>query len=191
MGNSMFPLRHLARRKRNRGIAAMEFGLLAPVFVIVLAGVVDLGGAYVSQSMLNSVVSSAANYALINASSVGSTNGATLASNVAAIMANSNGTAWADATVSVNDGPSVAITSGTTSSSGTAGNADSCYCPSGNPSSWTWGSAVACGTACASGGVKAGKFVVITANYSFTPLISGYGFIPSGKLQASAAVQTQ
>jgi Flp pilus assembly protein TadG len=169
-------LRRIASRRERRGVAALEFGLMTPVFLIALAGVVDIGTAFVSQSMLDSVVSSAANYALVNATKVNSTDGTALARNVATIIANSNSSAWADAVVSVNNGPTATATSGTVTTSGAAAGADSCYCPTGSPTNWSWGSAVACGTACTGAGL-AGKFVRITATYTFTPLFSGYGII--------------
>jgi len=180
----------IALRRCARGAAALEFGLLVPIFMLILAGGVDIGNAVLGNMLTNAAVSAGSNYALVNAGNVSSSAGATLASNIATIVANSNGTGWANSSVTINNGPTASVTSGTLSNGGTAANADSCYCPTGTASSPTWGTAVACGNSCTGGGL-AGKFVVVTATYSYTPLIGGYSFAPSGNITAAMMAQTQ
>jgi hypothetical protein len=92
--------------------------------------------------------------------------------------------------VVVNNGPSAETNAGVASSSGTAANADSCYCPSIVSSSLTWGSSAVCGSACASGGL-AGKFITITANRNYSPLFSSYGIVNSGSVTVKVTVQVQ
>jgi len=179
-----------ARRGGRRGIAALEFGLLAPVFMISLAGMVDIGNAVVANFVLDASVNAASSFALVNATKANSTNGQTLATNIAAIAANAKKSGWANSSVTVNAGPAATMTAGVAASSGTAAAADSCYCPTGSASSITWGGAVSCGSTCASGSI-AGKFVVITASHQYTPLFSQYGFVPNGTLRAAALVQVQ
>lgn len=171
-------------------MAAVEFGLLAPVFVILFAGVIDIGSALYTQVRLEAAIAAGTNYALVHMGNVSSANGASLASSIATVVTTSNGGSAADGTVVVNNGPTVTVTAGARASSGTAANADSCYCPTGSPASWTWGSAVVCGNACTGGG-RAGKFVAVTASYSYTALFSSYGFVPNGTITAGAMVQTQ
>ena len=173
----------------NKGVAAVEFAILAPVFGLVFAGMADLGGVLYTQFRLNAAVSAGANYALINASSVSSTSGATLSSTVAAVVENNAGTNWANDTVVVNNGPSTTITSGASSSGGTASNADSCYCPT-LSTTVAWGVAATCGSACAGGGL-AGKFVTISASRTYTPLFSSYGIVQNGAITVTTAVETQ
>lgn len=177
----------------NRCIAILEFALLAPVFVVTLAGVVDVGNAIYTRSRLEAALAVGANYAQVNLTQVSSSGGAALASDVASLVATSDGNPALDVTVVVNHGPTVTITGGVTApTTGTAASADSCYCPTGSPSSWTWGSAVTCGNACGGTGTPtAGKFVTITASYHFTPLFIGYAFVTNGTMSAGAAVQTQ
>jgi Flp pilus assembly protein TadG len=179
-----------ALRRPVRGAAALEFGLLVPIFMIILAGGVDLGNAVLGGMLTNAAVSAGSNFAMVNATNVSSTAGATLASNIATIVANSNGTGWANSSVTVNNGPTASMTSGVLSTGGTPANADSCYCPTGTATSPTWGTAVACGNSCVGGGL-AGKFVVVSATYSYTPLIKGYSFAPSGNITAAMIAQTQ
>jgi len=180
----------IKKRMDQKGIAAVEFAFIVPVFLVLLMGAVDVGQMLLAYYRLDQAVAAGAQYAMLNASSVNSTSGATLASSIATVVANANGTASANNTVVVNNGPAVTITNGTPSSSGTASNADNCYCPSGSPPSWTWGSASACSSSC-SGGDQSGKYVTVTANVAYTPILKIYGFLNNGTLTQSAAVRTQ
>ena len=175
------------------GVAAVEFALVTPIFCLLLAGIVDLGGALYTKFKLDAAVTAGANFAQINAGNVSSTNGQTLANNIATIVETSQGSGWADDGVIVNNGPSTSVTSGgTPATSGTAANADVCYCPTGTPGAFTWGSSVTCGSPCP--GVNtgyAGKFVTITASHQYAPIFSTYGIVQNDTISASAAVQVQ
>lgn len=171
-----------------RGAAALEFGLLSPVFIAILAAIVDIGSALTGSLFVNSAVAAGSNFGLVNAANVTSANGATLANNIAAIVANNNNAATSN--VVVNNGPTASVTLGTPASGGTAANANSCYCPTGTATSLTWGSAIACGNSCTGGGT-AGKFILVSARYSFTPLFGGLSFVPAGNITAASVVQTQ
>ncbi|MGH6972065.1 MAG: hypothetical protein ACREEQ_10690, partial [Caulobacteraceae bacterium] len=151
---------------------------------------VDLGGALYTKFKLDSAVTAGANFAQVNASNVSSTGGQALASNIATIVETSEGAGWADDGVVVNDGPTANVTGGTPASGGTASNADLCYCPTGAPGAFTWGSAVTCGSACPTTGY-AGKFVTITASRQYSPIFSSYGIVQNSQISASAAVQVQ
>lgn len=172
------------------GVASVEFALFLPLFCMLLAGVVDLGGALYTKFKLDSAVTAGANYAQVNAANVGATNGQTLANNIATVVESSEGSTWANDTVVVNNGPATSVSSGSSSTSGTASNADACYCPTGTASSVTWGSSATCGSSCAGGGY-AGKFVVITASQTYTPLFASYGFVNNNTISASSMVQVQ
>jgi Flp pilus assembly protein TadG len=176
--------------RTRRSIAALEFGLLAPLYMIGMAATVDIGNAITANVIVAASVQSASNYALVNASQVNSTSGATLASNLATVAANAFATNWANSTATVNNGPSTSITGGSASSSGTPANANLCYCPTGTYASITWGASVTCGNACTGGGI-AGKFVAVTATYSWTPLFTSYSFVPSGNVTSGTVVQVQ
>jgi Flp pilus assembly protein TadG len=180
-------LRRLGRDRR--GASAVEFALIGPVFCLVFAGAVDIGGALFTKMKLDAAVAAGVNYAQVNAASVGAANGATLASNIATVVATSQGAGWADDTVVVNHGPQTSVSGGAASSSGAASDADQCYCPTGTTSSLDWGAAQTCGAACPSGGY-AGKFVTIAASRSYTPIFSTYGLVQN-PMSVSAAVQVQ
>jgi len=171
----------------DRGIAAIEFAIIAPLFCLLFVAAIDIGSAVYTRFKLDAAVSAGANYALINAANVSSTNGATLGSNIAAIVENR---------IVVNNGPTVTVsggtstTPGTQTTGGTNAPADSCYCPTGTTTSFTWGAAQTCGSAC-SGGGRAGKFVTVVATRTYNPIFSNYGLIANDTITASATVETQ
>lgn len=183
-------VRGVRPRRDVRGAAAVEFALVGPIFCFLLAGAVDFGGALYTQLKLDAAVAAGANYAQVNAANVSAANGAALASNIANIVTTSEGTAYANGTVVVNNGPSVTIGGAGGGLGGTDANANACYCPTGAGQSFAWGSSSACGAVCANGGI-AGKFVTITVTRAYHPIFSNYGLIANDSISASAAVETQ
>jgi Flp pilus assembly protein TadG len=178
------------RRAGRRGVAAVEFGIAMPVFALVLVGLVDLGRVVLLRLRLETDVAACVNYAVVNSSMVNSGSGAALAASLGQVMGGNLGGTLTSGVAIVNDGPSVTITNGTAATSGIAGNADYCYCPSGTSSPWTWGSAVPCGSTCGSG-TLAGKFVTITETVTYTPIFATYHMVPNNQVSASAIVQVQ
>jgi Flp pilus assembly protein TadG len=172
------------------GVAAVEFAIFAIVFLLLLAGTIDVGNVLFTEFELDSAVAAGAQAVAVNTAQVNSTQGASLATSIATTVANANGTGWANVTVVVNNGPSVTISNGSPSSGGTASNADSYYCLTGTPGSWSWGGAVTAGTTC-SGNIQAGQFVTITAQRAVSSFFPKFGFIPSGPIVQAAVVETQ
>ena len=172
-----------------KGVASVEFALYSIVFLILLAGTVDIGNLIFSEFQLDATVAAGAQYAVVNANNVNSTSGATLASSISAVVNNGHvsGDGWSN-TVVVNNGPTTATSAGSPTSSGTASNADNCYCPTGSPGSWTWGSTVTCGAGC-SGSGTAGKFVSITASRTYARFFPSWSFFSGNTLTRSAMVQ--
>jgi Flp pilus assembly protein TadG len=181
-------LRSLFRRRD--GTAAVEMALISPMLMLLLAGIIDFGRAYREEIELSSAVAAASQYALLNVANINSTSGAGLAATLSGIVANTNGAAWAGATVTVNNGATNAIAGGTATTGGTAANADSCWCPTGTSAAWNFASAATCGSACA-GGTLAGKFVTIAGTRQFTAIFTAYGLIGNITLHQSTIVQAQ
>lgn len=173
------------------GASAVEFSLILPVFCLLMVGTIDVGGVLYSKFRLDSAVSAGANYALVNAAHVGSTSGSALASSIASVL---NSTTSAGATTSgsvlVNNGPRATLTGGVITTSGTASNADSCYCPTGSVANLVWGSSQTCGSSCSGGGL-AGKFVVIMTSKPHTASFSNYGLVQGGTVSSAMLVQAQ
>ena len=173
-----------------RGASAVEFALIAPVFCLLLVGAIDLGGMLWTKLNLDGAVTSAANYTVNNASSVGSTGGAGLATDLASLVASGHAANWANAVIVVNNGPTATLTAGTVTTSGTASNANNSYCPTKSGSTVTWGAAMTSGATCPGGG-RAGRFVTILATRTYKPVFASYGFVGNGVIAASAVVQAQ
>ena len=179
--------RHFARD--TAGVSAVEFALVAPVFLLMTAGLIDLGSMLFTRFQLNSALSAGANYALINGADLSATTAGSLAANTAAVLAGttSSGTS---VSVKINNGYTATMTGGTLSTSGATSEADKCYCPTKSGSVVAWGSAATCGSACANGSL-AGKFVTFTASRPHTPMFSGYGFAEAGNIRVVSMAQTQ
>ncbi|MGH7085336.1 MAG: hypothetical protein ACREFN_10150, partial [Acetobacteraceae bacterium] len=163
----------------------------ATALLTLVAGTIDLGTLIYTEARIDAAVAAGAEYAAVNAASVNSTSGATLADSIATLVANANGSNWAESGVCVNNGPSATVSGTAPPCSGSAASADDSYCPSGAPPNWSWGSSLTPGSACGGSGGIAGKFVAITASRNFTPVFPAFGFVPSGTISQSALVETQ
>ena len=157
----------------NAGVAAVEFGIFATVFLTIFAGTIGIGLMLYTDFQLDNSVNAGAQYALNNTAMVGSSP-STLSTNISSIVNNLNGTGWATSAINVNN----------------SNDSTHCYCPSGSPGNWSWGSAVSCGSTCGGGGVG-GQFVTITANRSISALFPTFGFVPNGTISRSVLVETQ
>lgn len=163
----------ILKAEETAGVAAIEFAIFATVFLIVLAGTVDVGMSIYTASKLDAAVTAGAQYAENNAVTV-SSNPSGLSSDISTVVNTANGTGWATSTINVNN----------------SNDATGCYCPTGAPPNWSWGTPKACGSSCSGGGV-AGQFVTITASRSISPLFPAFGFVQTGQISRSALVETQ
>ena len=184
-GLSLLIRRWRAFRRDSRGVAAIEFAIVVPILSLIMVAMIDFGLVLYVRFGLNENVSASANYAIVRAADVTSSSGATLASNLVTIVPTG-----VNMTVVVNNGPTVTRTNGVSSSSGTASNANSCYCPTVSGSTVSWGSSVTCGSTCGGGGLG-GKFVAITASVSHSPLFGSYGLVQNGTVSTFSIVQVQ
>jgi Flp pilus assembly protein TadG len=166
-------LLQLLRPQEDAGVAAIEFAIYALAFLMIVAATVDIALLMFTGAQLDAAVSAGAEYAVNNAALVTS-NPSGLNTNIANIVNNVIGTSWATSTVNVNN----------------SNDSTHCYCPSGTPGNWTWGSTVTCGSACAGGGIG-GQFVTITASRAVSPLFPTFGFVANGTLTRNALVETQ
>jgi Flp pilus assembly protein TadG len=140
-------------RRGGRAVAAVEFALIAPVLMVILAGASDLGFREWSRSCLANAVAQGAYYAFRTGPNVSTTTVNTLVTNASTL-----------AGVTVNTIAAVA-----------------CYCPTGTPA--VLGSPVTpCTRACPAdvtlpAGILPGKYLVITATYQLTPIIPFYSIL--------------
>src|ERR1700733_3277594 len=113
----------------NTGAAALEFANLAPVFAVIMIGIVDFSFAFYSKLQLASAVSTGAQYAYINGQSLTSSTVATFLTNVQNVVKSASALSLPTPTVMYNN-------------STTNANASNCYCISVSPQTWT---ATTCG----------------------------------------------
>lgn len=185
---SLPPVLRLGRDER--GVSAVEFALIVPVMSLVLVAVLEFGTILYQRFEIDSAVSAGANYALVSGAAVTAADGADLAADIASVVNARRAFAWADLSISVNNGPTYAVTSGGPLASGTAANADACYCPTGNAQALDWGAAVACTTTCPDG-TPPGKFVRIALSRPYSPIFFDYGIVRDGAITIAALVQTE
>ncbi|OBQ58512.1 TadE/TadG family type IV pilus assembly protein [Mesorhizobium erdmanii] len=178
-------------RHQKAGVSAVEFALVSPVLLLILAGTADIGGSLKAKFELSSAVSAGSNYALLNGDKVNSSGGSALASNIATVVTSGLGSNGGNIQVTINNGASLSYnaTTSTATQSGTAANADLCYCP-GSSGAVAWSTPVTCGSICSAGGI-AGKFVTIIASKPYTPIFGGFGIVSNGNITVQAVVQPQ
>jgi Flp pilus assembly protein TadG len=178
-------------RRQKAGVSAVEFALVSPVLLIILAGTVDIGGSLKAKFELSSAVSAGSNYALLNGDKVNSSGGSALAGNIATVVTSGLSSNGGSIQVVINNGATLAYnaTTSTATQSGTAANADLCYCP-GSSGAVAWSTPVACGSICSAGSI-AGKFVTITASKPYTPLFGGFGIVSNGNITIQSVVKPQ
>lgn len=180
----------MARIWRARGgTAAVEFAIVAQVFAVIFAGTAEIGIIYLKRLQLSNTLAAATNYAMINSAAVTATGGAALATTLATILGDDGIAAPAQVSVVINGGPSRSVTGTTVTTGGTASDADRCYCPTGT-TTITWGLAVTCGSACASG-LRGGKFVELRVSRAHTALFRGFGGVRDGKVALMSLVQVE
>jgi len=155
---------------------ALEFALIAPLLILMLLEIADLGLALISRERLLSAVAAGAHYAALKGQNLSQASAATtLMSEVATVV-----TKAGPLTTIV---PQVRYNNGLDSS-----NFAACYCLSGTTPTY---SAATCGSACSSDGPTAGKYLAISATVTYTPLFSlNQALIPSPQ-SATALVRLQ
>jgi Flp pilus assembly protein TadG len=184
-------LRLPAHFRRDRtGASALEFALLAPVFLVILAGVLDIGTLLHTKYRLNAAIAAGSNYALVNGQDISEDDGAGLALNIAKVLAGEQPMSSSESTVVVNNAAQVSVSGGVATTASMPGDGDACYCPTKVNGAIAWGSTATCGSVCAGGNV-AGKFVLISISKPYAPMFGGYGFTDAGQISVSAVVQGQ
>lgn len=141
-------------RRRDRGVAAIEFAVTLPILLAFLGGVTDFGISYYAQDCLSSVVAAGAGYATLADQSTGSVT----AANIETAMQGAASQSLPTFTVTVS-----------------ASDPTACYCITGtSPASQI--TAATCGSACLSGGI-AGKYVELTASTTYNPILPSYSML--------------
>ncbi|HEY9250889.1 MAG TPA: TadE/TadG family type IV pilus assembly protein [Rariglobus sp.] len=175
---------------KEKGTALVEFTLVLPILVLLLAMAIDFGAVLHTRFQLNAAVSAGANYALVHGGEATPSGASALARAIAALVADSQNTGWATALSVVNNGPRAERDEHGTSEDGSADHVNDCYCLTGSADAPAWGGAVSCGEECPSGGYG-GRFILVEASRGYAPVFSNYGMVSDGRLSVQAVVQIQ
>ena len=155
--------RHL-RLLRRRGVAAVEFAIVAPALLTVLGAATDFGRALAISTQLQQAALAGATYAFAAQQEAG-VDGTISASAVKAVV---------QASMTLSPAPTVTV----------SGPAPECTSTSGSSTTLTSGTA---GVDCPSGSLP-NTYVVITVQYAFTPLMPTYSMLASTTLSVTSNV---
>ncbi len=168
-----------------RGVAAVEFAFLAPIFALILTATVDVGALVYTNMRLNTSLTAGSSYALVNGAQWSSDTVGDLAQRLTGVLA--GGRPGVETRITVNDAASYVYSSGRLRASGSTSVADQCFCPEIVGAAVDWGAARTCGRACPSGAV-AGKFVELSISRPYTPLFGGFGMTDGGSYLAATTM---
>lgn len=153
-----------------RGVAAVEFAVIAPMLLLLLGGVVDFGLIMSGRSKLANAVAQAVQTALLTGPGVTQ---ATLQSVVQTGSTNSGLT------------PTVTVTGGA-----------ACYCISGSPAALSSTSTAlsaqnTCTGTCPTGSIGPAVYVVVAASYVYSPLMPLYSQLSSPVISQTVTARLQ
>lgn len=151
-------LPHWFALRGDSGSAGVEFALIAPAFILVIAGIFEIGLVIRAKFSLISVVSAASSHTLSVGKEVDDGSAASVAATIATLL----GGGGRSATVNLNNAVTAHLEDGTVSVVDNGREAASCYCPSRSEGLIVWGGTLQCGASCADA-TASGRFVVITS----------------------------
>lgn len=170
------------------GSPAVEFALIAPVFLLILTATFDVGAMIHKKFNLDADVSSAASYGQNLGASVADSSAVAFASTLASIAANGHNSVTTK--VVLNNAVTGTFAAGAASTIDTSGTMAQCYCPTSVNRALQWGVAKTCGAACSDGAV-AGRFIDIQASTPYVSLFGGLGIAPDRKVSVNAVVRLE
>ncbi|PZX40692.1 TadE-like protein [Roseinatronobacter thiooxidans] len=178
------PLFWLRAAQQETGSAAVEFALIAPVILLILAVTFEIGLTLRAKSRLVGAISATAHQTLDSAATVDDGTAQTVATALLGGLAGRG----RSATVNLNNAVTARLEGGTIVVTDTGAPVANCYCPTWGEAGYDWNASMACNTDCADGSL-AGRFVQITAQAPFTSILGAYSFFSPETLQNSAVVR--
>ncbi|WP_176224293.1 TadE/TadG family type IV pilus assembly protein [Maritimibacter sp. HL-12] len=172
-------------RQNDSGSIAVEFALVAPVLMFILAGVIDIGSATHAKLSLDARVTTTAEFALLQTTPGDQAAAEDLAVRLVNLL---RGGADETAEVVVNNAASAAWNGSEVTTASRPGDASMCYCPTLMENDIAWGQATDCGTPCASGD-SAGHFVQVSATTRHSTIFPGYAFIDGDRVETRSVLR--
>lgn len=179
------PGRNLARD--TRAVSAVEFALISPLLLLIVAFTLDFGAALYLRFQLDQAVTASAGYGLVHASMVSPADAPDLAARMAGIA---GGDPAVSVSIIVNNGPRADQIAGILTASGDPQAVTHCYCPRTVDNTPDFGDRVTCGTLCP-GGEPSGRYITVSAMRPHRPLFFDYGITRNGFVSAHAMVRAQ
>lgn len=175
--------------RQEDGVSALEFALVAPLVLLILAAVVDFGALIHTRTRLEIATAAANSYALAAGQDLKPETVAQLAENTAKAVLGQMGED-VRIEVALNKTFLTRYSGAALSQSGATSAVNLCYCPEPSENGIAWGEPMACKAACPDGGA-AGKFIAIAASLPYRPLFFDYGLVDADtvRIQTMAALQ--
>jgi Flp pilus assembly pilin Flp len=145
--------------KNEDGVSAIEFAILAPIFVLILIAIIEFGSAILIRLELNSRISSIANFLTISGLNI--SNETAFENALIGLLDRNTAPFIREINLDVNNSVLVQSVAGAVNISGTGESISSCYCPSINDSGFTWGSGTPCNSQCSSGALS-GRYIRVS-----------------------------
>jgi Flp pilus assembly protein TadG len=154
-----------------RGVAAIEFAIVAPVLLMMLAGITDFGLIRAGKSQMANGIAQGLEYAFLQGPSV------TAANVISMIQAGAARAGLANTVTVVVIGPA-------------------CYCVTGFPAALVTPSTALSGTytctnTCTAPSVASAPFMTVTASYVYQPLLPFYSKLATPKVAETMTVRLQ
>lgn len=167
------------------GVSATEFAILAPVFLVILAGVIDIGFTLYAKFRMEGQVSAVANYAMTDNIPAPNADAQDFEEYLERLVdisrlsgTNNNIQRLNRIHVNLNNAYSGTWENGSFSAQPQAGELSDCYCPTREANTIAWGSSENCNSLCIDGS-SAGKYLWFeTENSSPFSLFSRFDFVP-------------
>jgi len=154
-----------------RGVAAIEFAIVAPVLLMMLAGTADFGLIRAGKSQMTNGLAQGIEYALLQGPSV------TAANVISMVQAGATRAGLANTVTVVVTGPA-------------------CYCVTGFPAALVTPSTVlsgsfTCTSTCTAPAVAPAPFIIVTASYVYQPLLPFYSKLATPTVSETVRVRLQ
>ena len=153
------------------GVAAVEFAIVSTLLLILLGGIADFGLAFLDKSLLANAVAQGVQYAYLNPAST--------STQIKSVVQGSS-SLWKAASGTMAAQPAVTVTG------------PACYCVTATATATLTAPPTpgTCTATCADG-TKPGTYVIISANYTYNAVLSGFSGLGNVTINEAATVRVQ
>lgn len=171
------------------GASAVEFALLTPIILLILAAVMDLGLWINARTKLESALSSASTHVMASGQQANTDALGELTQTAVGILVQQVGEK-ATISATIDDAVRVSYAAGGYSTSGTESDLGRCFCPALQSEGFDWGPAQACGTPCPSSDAFSGRYMSLSVSAPYTSIF-GSNVVKIDRVTTGALVNYQ